>query len=82
MGPNLGQVEGVPAEGLGLFFGHHLNFERPSGEVALVNGGNQVALAEVQVLALHGVGAGAVKVLDALLGLKVKLDVHTLVLGV
>ena len=49
--PNLGQVEGIPAEFLGLFKGHHLDLERPRRELAL---GDRVVQIADRVIGIAG----------------------------
>jgi len=44
VGPDFGQIERVPLEGVGLCLGHDLDFECPAWEVAFFDGVEEVAL--------------------------------------
>ena len=74
MGPDLGEVEGIiGACGRALLW-HDLNVEGPAGEVTLFDTLVQVSLVAFPILGNDRLGLLIGQVLDALLGLEVKLD--------
>jgi hypothetical protein len=77
--PDLGQIEGVPAEGLGLGFGHHLDAEPPAREVAALDGLEQVTLGALAVVGDDRVALGVGPVPDALHRLEVELHPDALI---
>jgi len=44
VGPDLGEIERIPLELVGLLLGHDLDFEGPAWELAVVDGGEEIAL--------------------------------------
>ena len=75
-------VEGVPLEAVGLFLGHDLDEQFPAGELAALDGVEQVALVGFPVRADHLRGFIVHQTLDALLSLEMELDPHALALVV
>lgn len=75
MRPDLGHVENVPLVRLGLLGVHDLHEDVPLGEVALLDGLEEVLGEEVRVLARNLGGGCGGEVLDTILGLEVELDV-------
>uniref|UniRef100_A0A182JAW5 Uncharacterized protein n=1 Tax=Anopheles atroparvus TaxID=41427 RepID=A0A182JAW5_ANOAO len=80
--PHLGQIERIERHLLGLLERHHLELERPAGEVLLRDRVVQIADAVVRIGSGQLVGARHVHVLNALIRLEVELAVHRLALGV
>ena len=83
-GPDLGDVEGVETEllGVGVLGLHHLHVGGPLDLLAVLDGVPQVALGVVRVLAAHLDGLGVGETLGAVLGHEVVLDVDELAGGV
>ena len=75
LGPDLGQIEHVPAELLGLLWGEHLNVDGPAGELAALDGLEEILGVPVGVLRGHLAGLLVVEGLVALIRLEVDLDV-------
>lgn len=75
MRPHLGHVENVPLVRLRLLGVHDLHEDVPLGEVALLNGLEEVLGQEVGVFAGNLCGGLGGEVFDAVLGLEVELDV-------
>src|SRR5260221_205398 len=82
LAPDLGQVEGVEAVGLGFMLGHDLHAQLPARELAALDGFEQVALAAFTVGGDDGGRLGIGEVLDALLADPVELDPVAFVAGV
>ena len=73
--PDLGQVEDVPAELLGLLGGEHLEVAGPGGRVAVLDAVEQILGVPVRVFGGHVGGFGVGEGLAALIGLAMDLDV-------
>lgn len=74
LGPDLGDIEGVPAVGGGLLGGHDLDVDGPGGEVTLGDGVEEIGGGVVGVGGGELGGLGGLEVLDALVALEVPLD--------
>jgi len=75
VGPDLGQVEDIPAELLGLLGGEDLDVDGPGGVFALLDGLEQVLGVPVGVVGCELAGLLVVEGLGSLVGLEVDLDV-------
>jgi len=82
VGPDFGEIERVPLEGVGLLLGHDLDFECPAWEVAFFDGVEEVALVGFAVLADDFGGFVVHPVFDALVCFEVELAPDALVVGV
>jgi len=74
LGPDLGDIEGVPAVGGGILGVHDLDVDRPGGEVTLGNGVEEISGGVVRVGRGELGSLGSLEVLDALVALEVPLD--------
>lgn len=82
MRPDLGDIEGIVLELLGLVEGHHLDVHRPAGELAGLDPVVQVPDAIVGIAAGQLIGGLHVQILDALIGLQMEFGVDRFTLGI
>lgn len=75
LGPDLGQIEDVPAELLSLLRGQDLDVDSPARVLALLNGLEKILGVPVRVLGSHLAGLLVGEGLVALVGLEVDLGV-------
>lgn len=82
MRPDLGHIERIVLELLGLVEGHHLDVHRPAGELARLDPIVQVPNGIVRIAAGQLIGRLHVQILDALIRLHVELGIDGLTLGI
>jgi hypothetical protein len=80
--PDLGEIEGVPTVGFGVFLGHDLDAETPLREIAALDGSEEIALGGLAVLGDDGGGLGVGVEFDSLEGLEVELHPEAFAGGV
>ena len=76
--PDLGDIENIESVGFSFFFWHHLNENRPSWVLSLLDRFEQISGGRIWVFLNFFVGLLSSQVLDALLSFEVVLDVVSL----